>query len=195
MIKNKWIVRLILLITIMLAGFVILFNIKAKDKLEISQLPLYENLLKAGSSWCNSEFWITDTQENHGNGPFDMPYIANDNGRGMYCTQRAVTIGHTAAFRLQNDGKFDYIYGGYHYEDLFKPSDIESYATNYRVTTTHAEKLDKAIRKAGGYGGVTEWTRTLGQFKCTGDHKEVTSESITIGGKTYPRADYAYVVN
>lgn len=194
MIKNKWIVRLILLITIMLAGFVILFNIKAKDKLEISQLPLYENLLKAGSSWCNSEFWITDTQRNHGNGPFDMPYIANDNGRGMYCTQRAVTIGHTAAFRLQNDGKFDYIYGGYHYEDLFKPSDIKSYATNYRVTTTHAEKLDKAIRKAGGYGGVTEWTRTLGQFKCTGDHKEVTSESITIGGKTYPRADYAYVV-
>ena len=87
MIKNKWIVRLILLITIMLAGFVILFNIKAKDKLEISQLPLYENLLKAGSSWCNSEFWITDTQENHGNGPFDMPYIANDNGRGMYCRQ------------------------------------------------------------------------------------------------------------
>ena len=194
MIKNKWIVRLILLITIMLAGFVILFNIKAKDKLEISQLPLYENLLKAGSSWCNSEFWITDTQRNHGNGPFDMPYIANDNGRGMYCTQRAVTIGHTAAFRLQNDGKFDYIGGGYHYEDLFKPSDITSNGSNYTVKTTNASDLDAAIKDLGGYGGVYYCTRTLGQFKCTGDHKEVTSESITIGGKTYPRADYAYVV-
>lgn len=194
MIKNKWIVRLILLITIMLAGFVILFNIKAKDKLEISQLPLYENLLKAGSSWCNSEFWITDTQRNHGNGPFDMPYIANDNGRGMYCTQRAVTIGHTAAFRLQNDGKFDYIGGDYHYKDLFKPSDITSNGSNYTVKTTNARELDAAIKDLGGYGGVYYCTRTLGQFKCTGDHKEVTSESITIGGKTYPRADYAYVV-
>ena len=77
MTKNKWTVRLILLVTIILAGLIILFNIKVKENnIHISKLGLANNILESGNLDfdCANGFWIDDVQQNHGDKPpFTIP--------------------------------------------------------------------------------------------------------------------------
>ena len=69
MTKNKWTVRLILLVTIILAGIMILINIKSNnDNIHISKIGLDTNILTAGEEdedlyWNNDNaFDVTSIQ-------------------------------------------------------------------------------------------------------------------------------------
>ena len=128
MTKNKWTVRLILLVTIILAGLIILFNIKVKENnIHISKLGLANNILESGNLDfdCANGFWIDDVQQNHGDKPpFTIPYI---NGSEIYCIEQ---------------GKDE----GYDYITIYVPVEDEKFIdylkTNYDITSEKVKQSE-----------------------------------------------------
>lgn len=119
MTKNKWTVRLILLVTIILAGLIILFNIKVKENnIHISKLGLANNILESGNLDfdCANGFWIDDVQQNHGDKPpFTIPYI---NGSEIYCIEQGKDEGYDYVSLLpKSNNKFNLV-------DAARPSQI-----------------------------------------------------------------------
>lgn len=103
MTKNKWTVRLILLVTIILAGIMILINIKSNnDNIHISKIGLDTNILTAGEEdedlyWNNDNaFDVTSIQ----GGGFIIPNIP---GRAIYCEQKGVSLTYHDYYITYND--------------------------------------------------------------------------------------------
>ena len=183
MTKNKWTVRLILLVTIILAGLIILFNIKVKENnIHISKLGLENNILESGNLDfdCANGFWIDDVQQNHGdNPPFTMPYI---NGRAIYCIQQLKDEGYDRVSLLpKSNNKFNlvdaYTPSQIIVTDLFDiPSPIAGKTYEINIGTNNAKKVKKYWNDHEGYGDAI-LRRSRGYFYCSENHISVLESS------------------
>ena len=183
MTKNKWTVRLILLVTIILAGLIILFNIKVKENnIHISKLGLANNILESGNLDfdCANGFWIDDVQQNHGDKPpFTIPYI---NGSEIYCIEQGKDEGYDYVSLLpKSNNKFNLVDAARPSQiivtDLFDiPSPIAGKTYEINIGTNNAKKVKKYWDDHAEYGYAI-LRRSRGYFYCSENHISVLESS------------------
>ena len=98
MIKNKWTVKIILLVTVILAGLILCINsINGIPDAETNYKEIYSAMLNANQednlNWGNETGFEVDPDNIQSNG-FEVPKVE---GRAIYCTQRGVSLAMTSA--------------------------------------------------------------------------------------------------
>ncbi len=177
MIKNKWTVKIILLVTVILAGLILCINsINGIPDAETNYKEVYSAMLNANQednlNWGNETGFEVDPDNIQGNG-FEVPKVE---GRAIYCTQRGVTLAMTSAMWRGESNAYTYYWSTPKVENIFKPANEKN---------LWSKELDdkeiEAINNVENFGASIKSTiRTRGYYECGNNHTTISADKAYV---------------
>lgn len=173
MIKNKWTVKIILLVTVILAGLILCINsINGIPDAETNYKEIYSAMLNANQednlNWGNETGFEVDPDNIQSNG-FEVPKVE---GRAIYCTQRDVTLAMTSAMWRGESSAYTYYWSTPKVEDIFDPA-------NGMWSKTLTDDEIKAINNVKDFG-LLATIRTRGYYKCSNNHTTISADKAYV---------------
>lgn len=174
MIKNKWTVKIILLVTVILAGLILCINsINGIPDAETNYKEIYSAMLNANQednlNWGNETGFEVDPDNIQGNG-FEVPKVE---GRAIYCTQRDVTLAMTSAMWRGESSAYTYYWSTPKVEDIFNPANGNLWSRE--LTDTEIS----AINNVNNFG-LPATIRTRGYYKCSNNHTTISADKAYV---------------
>lgn len=176
MIKNKWTVRIILLVTLILTGLILYINLvnSSNNIAKTDYKGIYSAILNAGQenefSWENESGFEVNPSSIQGNG-FEVPKIA---GRAIYCTERGVSLAMQSNMYRGNNDAYSYYSGN---------SKIVSNIFNSANGNMSSRELSNdEVRKINNTPefGLLYTIRTRGYYECGNNHTDVPAEEAYV---------------
>lgn len=174
MIKNKWTVKIILLVTVILAGLILCINsINGIPDAETNYKEIYSAMLNANQednlNWGNETGFEVDPDNIQSNG-FEIPKVE---GRAIYCTQRDVTLAMISAMWRGESSAYTYYWSTPKVEDIFNPANGNLWSRE--LTDTEIS----AINNANNFG-LPATIRTRGYYKCSNNHTTISADKAYV---------------
>lgn len=174
MIKNKWTVKIILLVTVILAGLILCINsINGIPDAETNYKEVYSAMLNANQednlNWGNETGFEVDPDNIQSNG-FEVPKVE---GRAIYCTQRDVTLAMTSAMWRGESSAYTYYWSTPKVEDIFNPANGNLWSRE--LTDTEIS----AINNVNNFG-LPATIRTRGYYKCSNNHTTISADKAYV---------------
>lgn len=174
MIKNKWTVKIILLVTVILAGLILCINsINGIPDAETNYKEIYSAMLNANQednlNWGNETGFEVDPDNIQSNG-FEVPKVE---GRAIYCTQRDVTLAMTSAMWRGESSAYTYYWSTPKVEDIFNPANGNLWSR--KLTDTEI----RAINNVNNFG-LPATKRTRGYYKCSNNHTTISADKAYV---------------
>lgn len=174
MIKNKWTVKIILLVTVILAGLILCINsINGIPDAETNYKEIYSAMLNANQednlNWGNETGFEVDPDNIQSNG-FEVPKVE---GRAIYCTQRDVTLAMTSAMWRGESSAYTYYWSTPKVEDIFNPANGNLWSR--KLTDTEI----RAINNVNNFG-LPATIRTRGYYKCSNNHTTISADKAYV---------------
>lgn len=174
MIKNKWTVKIILLVTVILAGLILCINsINGIPDAETNYKEIYSAMLNANQednlNWGNETGFEVNPDNIQSNG-FEVPKVE---GRAIYCTQRAVTLAMTSAMWRGESSAYTYYWSTPKVEDIFNPANGNLWSRE--LTDTEIS----AINNVNNFG-LPATIRTRGYYKCSNNHTTISADKAYV---------------
>lgn len=176
MIKNKWTVKIILLVTVILAGLILCINsINGIPDAETNYKEIYSAMLNANQednlNWGNETGFEVNPDNIQSNG-FEVPKVE---GRAIYCTQRDVTLAMTSAMWRGESSAYTYYWSTPKVKDIFNPA-------NDLVDLWSRELTDAEIRAINNVNnfGLPATIRTRGYYKCSNNHTTISADKAYV---------------
>ena len=174
MIKNKWTVKIILLVTVILAGLILCINsINGIPDAETNYKEIYSAMLNANQednlNWGNETGFEVDPDNIQSNG-FEVPKVE---GRAIYCTQRDVTLAMTSAMWRGESSAYTYYWSTPKVEDIFNPANGNLWSR--KLTDTEIS----AINNVNNFG-LPATIRTRGYYKCSNNHTIISADKAYV---------------
>lgn len=176
MIKNKWTVRIILLVTLILTGLILYINLvnSSNNIAKTDYKGIYSAILNAGQenefSWESESGFEVNPSSIQGNG-FEVPKIA---GRAIYCTERGVSLAMQSNMYRGNNDAYSYYSGN---------SKIVSNIFNSANGNMSSRELSNdEVRKINNTPefGLLYTIRTRGYYECGNKHTKVPAEEAYV---------------
>lgn len=174
MIKNKWTVKIILLVTVILAGLILCINsINGIPDAETNYKEIYSAMLNANQednlNWGNETGFEVDPDNIQSNG-FEVPKVE---GRAIYCTQRDVTLAMTSAMWRGESSAYTYYWSTPKVEDIFNPAGGNLWSR---------ELTDDEIRAINNVNnfGLPATIRTRGYYKCSNNYTTISADKAYV---------------
>ncbi len=177
MTKNKWIVRLIVLITIILSGLILYIkaNAGSNNIAQIETKGILSTLLNASQEeneyWLNEKGFEIDQDHLQGNG-FMIPNI---NGRVIYCTEQSVTPAWKANMYRGSNAAYSY----YNSNGTKLVSDIFNPANGNFISKELSDDEVRKIEKVSEFG-LPYTIRTKGYYDCNKEHTAVSPDEAYV---------------
>ena len=174
MIKNKWTVKIILLVTVILAGLILCINsINGIPDAETNYKEIYSAMLNANQednlNWGNETGFEVDPDNLQSNG-FEVPKVE---GRAIYCTERGVTLAmNSNMYRGTNTAYSYYNWGPKIVSNIFDPA-------NGMWSKTLTDDEIKAINNVKDFG-LLATIRTRGYYKCSNNHTTISADKAYV---------------
>lgn len=174
MIKNKWTVKIILLVTVILAGLILCINsINGIPDAETNYKEVYSAMLNANQednlNWGNETGFEVDPDNIQSNG-FEVPKVE---GRAIYCTERGVTLAmNSNMYRGTNKAYSYYNWGPKIVSNIFDPA-------NGMWSKTLTDDEIEAINNVKDFG-LLATIRTRGYYKCSNNHTTISAEEAYV---------------
>lgn len=175
MIKNKWTVKIILLVTVILAGLILCINsINGIPDAETNYKEIYSAMLNANQednlNWGNETGFEVDPDNLQSNG-FEVPKVE---GRAIYCTQRSVTLAmNSNMYRGTNTAYSYYNWGPKIVSNIFDPANGNLWSR--KLTDTEI----RAINNVKDFG-LLATKRTRGYYKCSNNHTTISADKAYV---------------
>lgn len=175
MIKNKWTVKIILLVTVILAGLILCINsINGIPDAETNYKEIYSAMLNANQednlNWGNETGFEVDPDNLQSNG-FEVPKVE---GRAIYCTERGVTLAmNSNMYRGTNTAYSYYNWGPEIVSNIFDPANGNLWSRE--LTDTEI----RAINNVKDFG-LLATKRTRGYYKCSNNHTTISAEEAYV---------------
>lgn len=175
MIKNKWTVKIILLVTVILAGLILCINsINGIPDAETNYKEIYSAMLNANQednlNWGNETGFEVDPDNIQSNG-FEVPKVE---GRAIYCTQRGVTLAMTSAMWRGESDAYTYYWSKPKVENIFNPA-------NGMWSKTLTDDEIKAINSNEDFANSHDSAiRTRGYYECGNNHTTISAEEAYV---------------
>lgn len=174
MIKNKWTVKIILLVTVILAGLILCINsINGIPDAETNYKEIYSAMLNANQednlNWGNETGFEVNPDNIQSNG-FEVPKVE---GRAIYCTQRDVTLAMTSAMWRGESSAYTYYWSTPKVEDIFNPANGNLWSR--KLTDTEIS----AINNVNNFG-LPATIRTRGYYKCSNNHTTISADKAYV---------------
>lgn len=174
MIKNKWTVKIILLVTVILAGLILCINsINGIPDAETNYKEIYSAMLNANQednlNWGNETGFEVNPDNIQSNG-FEVPKVE---GRAIYCTQRDVTLAMTSAMWRGESSAYTYYWSTPKVEDIFNPANGNLWSRE--LTDTEIS----AINNVNNFG-LPAKIRTRGYYKCSNNHTTISADKAYV---------------
>lgn len=175
MIKNKWTVKIILLVTVILAGLILCINsINGIPDAETNYKEIYSAMLNANQednlNWGNETGFEVDPDNLQSNG-FEVPKVE---GRAIYCTERGVTLAmNSNMYRGTNTAYSYYNWGPEIVSNIFDPANGNLWSRE--LTDTEI----RAINNVKDFG-LLATIRTRGYYKCSNNHTTISAEEAYV---------------
>lgn len=174
MIKNKWTVKIILLVTVILAGLILCINsINGIPDAETNYKEVYSAMLNANQednlNWGNETGFEVDPDNIQSNG-FEVPKVE---GRAIYCTERGVTLAmNSNMYRGTNKAYSYYNWGPKIVSNIFDPA-------NGMWSKTLTDDEIEAINNVKDFG-LLATKRTRGYYKCSNNHTTISADKAYV---------------
>ena len=174
MIKNKWTVKIILLVTVILAGLILCINsINGILDAETNYKEVYSAMLNANQednlNWGNETGFEVDPDNIQSNG-FEVPKVE---GRAIYCTERGVTLAmNSNMYRGTNKAYSYYNWGPKIVSNIFDPA-------NGMWSKTLTDDEIEAINNVKDFG-LLATIRTRGYYKCSNNHTTISADKAYV---------------
>ena len=174
MIKNKWTVKIILLVTVILAGLILCINsINGIPDAETNYKEVYSAMLNANQednlNWGNETGFEVDPDNIQSNG-FEVPKVE---GRAIYCTKRGVTLAmNSNMYRGTNKAYSYYNWGPKIVSNIFDPA-------NGMWSKTLTDDEIEAINNVKDFG-LLATIRTRGYYKCSNNHTTISADKAYV---------------
>ena len=174
MIKNKWTVKIILLVTVILAGLILCINsINGIPDAETNYKEVYSAMLNANQednlNWGNETGFEVDPDNIQSNG-FEVPKVE---GRAIYCTERGVTLAmNSNMYRETNKAYSYYNWGPKIVSNIFDPA-------NGMWSKTLTDDEIEAINNVKDFG-LLATIRTRGYYKCSNNHTTISADKAYV---------------
>lgn len=174
MIKNKWTVKIILLVTVILAGLILCINsINGIPDAETNYKEVYSAMLNANQednlNWGNETGFEVDPDNIQSNG-FEVPKVE---GRAIYCTERGVTLAmNSNMYRGTNKAYSYYNWGPKIVSNIFDPA-------NGMWSKTLTDDEIEAINNVKDFG-LPATIRTRGYYKCSNNHTTISADKAYV---------------
>lgn len=174
MIKNKWTVKIILLVTVILAGLILCINsINGIPDAETNYKEVYSAILNANQednlNWGNETGFEVDPDNIQSNG-FEVPKVE---GRAIYCTERGVTLAmNSNMYRGTNKAYSYYNWGPKIVSNIFDPA-------NGMWSKTLTDDEIEAINNVKDFG-LLATIRTRGYYKCSNNHTTISADKAYV---------------
>lgn len=174
MIKNKWTVKIILLVTVILAGLILCINsINGIPDAETNYKEIYSAMLNANQednlNWGNETGFEVNPDNIQSNG-FEVPKVE---GRAIYCTQRDVALAMTSAMWRGESSAYTYYWSTPKVEDIFNPANGNLWSRE--LTDTEIS----AINNVNNFG-LPATIRTRGYYKCSNNHTTISADKAYV---------------
>lgn len=175
MIKNKWTVKIILLVTVILAGLILCINsINGIPDAETNYKEIYSAMLNANQednlNWGNETGFEVDPDNMQSNG-FEVPKVE---GRAIYCTERGVTLAmNSNMYRGTNTAYSYYNWGPKIVSNIFDPANGNLWSR--KLTDTEI----RAINNVKDFG-LLATIRTRGYYKCSNNHTTISADKAYV---------------
>lgn len=175
MIKNKWTVKIILLVTVILAGLILCINsINGIPDAETNYKEIYSAMLNANQednlNWGNETGSEVDPDNLQSNG-FEVPKVE---GRAIYCTERSVTLAmNSNMYRGTNTAYSYYNWGPKIVSNIFDPANGNLWSR--KLTDTEI----RAINNVKDFG-LLATKRTRGYYKCSNNHTTISADKAYV---------------
>lgn len=175
MIKNKWTVKIILLVTVILAGLILCINsINGIPDAETNYKEIYSAMLNANQednlNWGNETGFEVDPDNLQSNG-FEVPKVE---GRAIYCTERGVTLAmNSNMYRGTNTAYSYYNWGPKIVSNIFDPANGNLWSR--KLTDTEI----RAINNVKDFG-LLATKRTRGYYKCSNNHTTISADKAYV---------------
>lgn len=175
MIKNKWTVKIILLVTVILAGLILCINsINGIPDAETNYKEIYSAMLNANQednlNWGNETGFEVDPDNLQSNG-FEVPKVE---GRAIYCTERSVTLAmNSNMYRGTNTAYSYYNWGPKIVSNIFDPANGNLWSR--KLTDTEI----RAINNVKDFG-LLATKRTRGYYKCSNNHTTISADKAYV---------------
>lgn len=174
MIKNKWTVKIILLVTVILAGLILCINsINGIPDAETNYKEIYSAMLNANQednlNGGNETGFEVDPDNIQSNG-FEVPKVE---GRAIYCTDRDVTLAMTSAMWRGESSAYTYYWSTPKVEDIFNPANGNLWSR--KLTDTEIS----AINNANNFG-LPATIRTRGYYKCSNNYTTISADKAYV---------------
>lgn len=175
MIKNKWTVKIILLVTVILAGLILCINsINGIPDAETNYKEIYSAMLNANQednlNWGNETGFEVDPDNLQSNG-FEVPKVE---GRTIYCTERRVTLAmNSNMYRGTNTAYSYYNWGPKIVSNIFDPANGNLWSR--KLTDTEI----RAINNVKDFG-LPATIRTRGYYKCSNNHTTISADKAYV---------------
>lgn len=175
MIKNKWTVKIILLVTVILAGLILCINsINGIPDAETNYKEIYSAMLNANQednlNWGNEKGFEVDPDNLQSNG-FEVPKVE---GRAIYCTERGVTLAmNSNMYRGTNTAYSYYNWGPKIVSNIFDPANGNLWSR--KLTDTEI----RAINNVKDFG-LLATIRTRGYYKCSNNHTTISADKAYV---------------
>lgn len=191
MIKNKWTVKIILLVTVILAGLILCINsINGIPDAETNYKEVYSAMLNANQednlNWGNETGFEVDPDNIQSNG-FEVPKVE---GRAIYCTERGVSLAmNSNMYRGTNKAYSYYNWGPKIVSNIFDPAngmwsktltDDEIEAINNGMWSKKLTDNEiEAINNVKDFG-LLATIRTRGYYKCSNNHTTISADKAYV---------------
>lgn len=175
MIKNKWTVKIILLVTVILAGLILCINsINGIPDAETNYKEIYSAMLNANQednlNWGNETGFEVDPDNLQSNG-FEVPKVE---GRAIYCTERSVTLAmNSNMYRGTNTAYSYYNWGPKIVSNIFDPANGNLWSRELTDTEIGAINNVKDF-------GLLATIRTRGYYKCSNNHTTISADKAYV---------------
>lgn len=174
MIKNKWTVKIILLVTVILAGLILCINsINGIPDAETNYKEIYSAMLNANQednlNWGNETGFEVNPDNIQSNG-FEVPKVE---GRAIYCTQRDVTLAMTSAMWRGESSAYTYYWSTPKVEDIFNPANGNLWSRE--LTDTEISAINNV-----NYFGLPATIRTRGYYKYSNNHTTISADKAYV---------------
>lgn len=175
MIKNKWTFKIILLVTVILAGLILCINsINGIPDAETNYKEIYSAMLNANQednlNWGNETGFEVDPDNLQSNG-FEVPKVE---GRAIYCTERGVTLAmNSNMYRGTNTAYSYYNWGPKIVSNIFDPANGNLWSR--KLTDTEI----RAINNVKDFG-LLATIRTRGYYKCSNNHTTISADKAYV---------------
>lgn len=175
MIKNKWTVKIILLVTVILAGLILCINsINGIPDAETNYKEIYSAMLNANQednlNWGNETGFEVDPDNMQSNG-FEVPKVE---GRAIYCTERGVNLAmNSNMYRGTNTAYSYYNWGPKIVSNIFDPANGNLWSRELTDTEISAINNVKDF-------GLLATIRTRGYYKCSNNHTTISADKAYV---------------